>query len=331
MANESLPSEPPRDETSLVAVTPGDGVMDQLAFMSPAALQQRLTEYTASRKIFVEWVLSALVAGVDYMLIHKRSRVGGQWGDCPEKGQQHAGKCAKCGAKATLCKPGAEKICGLLQVVPRFLRDTDTWEMLGSPAGTCALTCQLWRGDVIVAEGRGIATLDGNQEDPNKAIKMAQKSGQIDATLRMGGLSEVFTLDLDDMVPQVAEKTAAEAFPPPRRTDMAGGAQPGRSAPKDPAPPPSSPTISRAPYAAETGATMTKVLVAPTISRAQQNNLEGELRKYAEAFGVSFESIRQEAHDRMLKKWTKSSFKDLTVDEYTVVMQWLNGKWNEKA
>jgi hypothetical protein len=51
----------------------------------------------------------------------------------------------------------------------------------------------------IVADGIGARSLEQDYGDINKALKMCSKSAHIDATLRMAGLSEVFTQDLDQM------------------------------------------------------------------------------------------------------------------------------------
>ena len=49
------------------------------------------------------------------------------------------------------------------------------------------------------------------EKDINKAIKMAQKSAQIDAVLRTGALSEAFTQDINDEDDQpVPEDTPAK-------------------------------------------------------------------------------------------------------------------------
>ena len=49
----------------------------------------------------------------------------------------------------------------------------------------------------MVSEGRGAREVL-KEKDINKAIKMAQKSAQIDAVLRTGALSEAFTQDSND-------------------------------------------------------------------------------------------------------------------------------------
>jgi hypothetical protein len=71
--------------------------------------------------------------------------------------------------------------------------------MLGRPAGVICYVCALYtkQGD-CVGEGRGAREVTKDQ-DINKAIKMAQKSAQIDAILRTGSLSDSFTQDLEDL------------------------------------------------------------------------------------------------------------------------------------
>ena len=52
----------------------------------------------------------------------------------------------------------------------------------------------------LVADGVGARSLKQDYGDINKSLKMAEKSAHIDATLRMAGLSEVFTQDIEDMI-----------------------------------------------------------------------------------------------------------------------------------
>jgi hypothetical protein len=62
-----------------------------------------------------------------------------------------------------------------------------------------------------VADGVGARLLSQDNGDINKALKMAEKSAHIDATLRMAGLSEVFTQDLEDMVQRRDIESAQQA------------------------------------------------------------------------------------------------------------------------
>lgn len=98
--------------------------------------------------------------------------------------------------KKSLSKGGAEKIASIFGWVAKFGKDTETLEMLGNQTGLVAYVCNLTKGINEVGQGRGASVLDG---DPNKTIKMAQKSAFIDAVLRASGLSDIYTQDLEDM------------------------------------------------------------------------------------------------------------------------------------
>ena len=52
--------------------------------------------------------------------------------------------------------------------------------------------------EASAAPSTSARSLAQDQGDLNKCLKMAEKSAHIDATLRMGGLSEVFTQDTED-------------------------------------------------------------------------------------------------------------------------------------
>lgn len=185
----------------------------------PAALQAKLDRYAATRKVFVDWLMATLVPGVDWQLIHRKIGPKGNKRECPHSRQHAQATCIACGGKATLCKPGAEKIAGLLNLRPRFTRDLETWEMLGSEKGMVCVRCELVdASDQVVAEGRGCRTKQGDYDDVNKTIKMVQKSAQIDATLRYAGLSELFTQDLEDAPPRAAAPRPAPAPPAPAET-----------------------------------------------------------------------------------------------------------------
>ncbi len=196
-------------------VAPGGLVL----LSDPVALKGTLAKWADARKVFIEWVFSTLVAGVDYQLIHRKVGPKGNKDYCPNDRDHASRHCQRCGGKATLCKPGSEKIAGLLQLRPVFVRDTDTWEMIGSRPGVIALVCQLMDGGGrIVAEGRGVRSQDQDYGDLNKTVKMCQKSAQTDAILRLGGLSEIFTQDIEDMPSGAAEapRKAEEPKPAPK-------------------------------------------------------------------------------------------------------------------
>jgi len=195
--NPESPTAPEPPVTALTQLEPLEGIE---ALYNPAALKTQLDNYADTRKVLLDWLLEKLVAGIDYTLIHRKVGPRGNKQECPNAGNMVARICETCGGRSTLCKPGSEKICGLLRLRPRFRRDVETWEMLGSEPGVVALVCELTTvSGVVVAEGRGARHRDQDYGDVNKTVKMVQKSGQTDAVLRLVGLSEFFAQDLEDM------------------------------------------------------------------------------------------------------------------------------------
>ncbi len=100
--------------------------------------------------------------------------------------------------KKTLMKPGAEKITKFFNTTPTWRRDTDTWEMLGSPAGTICYICEIVDNATgkIVGSGRGAEKLGNKKRDANKSIKNAEKTSLVDAALYTFNLSDLFTQDM---------------------------------------------------------------------------------------------------------------------------------------
>jgi hypothetical protein len=111
-------------------------------------------------------------------------------------------------AKPTLLKPGAEKILMLMGLTSEYdiiekVQDYDT--------GFFAFTvkCILSRNGLKITEGVGHANtrekryVSGRSGDAytlaNTVLKMAKKRAQVDATLTVASLSEIFTQDLEDM------------------------------------------------------------------------------------------------------------------------------------
>jgi hypothetical protein len=196
----------PAGESTAVAVrtaSPFDG--------NVAEFKGALARRGENRNAMIEWVRSALVDGTDFGAI-KRSN-----------GSM---------TKPSLRKPGAEKICGMLGVIPTFptLKDYEQLALQGIPIDQIILRCHLLSaaGDVL-ADGVGARSLKQDNGDLNKALKMACKSAHIDATLRMAGLSEIFTQDLEDMPPQSFDNQT-EDRPAPRRQAQAG--KPATQAPR---------------------------------------------------------------------------------------------------
>ena len=145
----------------------------------------------ANRRALMEWVRDALVEGVDY-------------GRIPTK---------RGPSKPSLWKPGAEKICGMLGVTVHYptLHDYEQVALHGVQLVHVILRCEIKEaGGRVIADGVGARSLKQDAGDINKALKMAEKSAHIDATLRMAGLSEVFTQDLEDMPAAGAEARVTE-------------------------------------------------------------------------------------------------------------------------
>jgi hypothetical protein len=203
MVNEVIPAGEQSNAMALRSTSPFDG--------NVVEFKQGLARRGENRQALIQWVREALVDGVDYGAI-KRSN-----------GSM---------TKPSLRKPGAEKICGMLGVIPTFpsLKDYEQLALQGIPIDQIILRCHLLSaaGDVL-ADGVGARSMKQDNGDLNKALKMASKSAHIDATLRMAGLSEIFTQDLEDMPPQSFDNQG-EDRPPPRR--QAPAAKPATQAPR---------------------------------------------------------------------------------------------------
>ncbi len=161
--------------------------------IEPADFRKSLDIRTQNRNTMLSWIKSNLTEGVDYGRIHTVSKDKCKLGkNCTN--QAHF-------SKPSLFKPGAEKICGLLGLRPEYpaIADYERKAVEGGKIDVIILRCLLYSGDRIVAEGTGSRLVSKDYGDINKSIKMALKSGQIDATLRCGGLSEIFTQDIEDM------------------------------------------------------------------------------------------------------------------------------------
>ena len=157
-----------------------------------------LARRKANRAALLEWLKSALVESIDYGRLHVVART-----KCPLAAQGRASECRDVThwSKPSLWKPGAEKIAGILGVTVHYpaLGEYEQAALQGVELKTIILRCELQdaRGRVVAA-GVGARRLMMDNNDLNKSLKMAEKSSHIDATLRMAGLSEVFTQDLED-------------------------------------------------------------------------------------------------------------------------------------
>jgi hypothetical protein len=154
--------------------------------VNPADFKKALALRTENRVTLVTWLRDALKEGHDFGRLHVISKEKCKDGNrCQIEWHW---------SKDQLFKPGAEKVCGMLGVTPTFpnLHEYEQAAVKGVQIRSVILKCQIVAiNKAIVAEGVGAASIT-EKVDLNKALKMAQKSAHIDATLRMAGLSEIF-------------------------------------------------------------------------------------------------------------------------------------------
>jgi len=180
-------------ESTEVAVPETTAVANPLD-AAPEVFGAALIRRGQNRKALMAWVRESLVINIDYGRIHVVGK-----SKCSEGNQC---KNSAHWSKECLFKPGAEKIAGMLGVTPTFptLHEYEKAALSGIALKQIILRCHMVDGSGrIVADGIGARSLDQDYGDINKALKMCAKSAHIDATLRMAGLSEVFTQDLDQM------------------------------------------------------------------------------------------------------------------------------------
>ncbi len=197
-AESGLSALPPEIDESGLNITPG-------------ALRQMVALEEERREIIREFIARNLKSGTDFGTIMAGRRE----------------------TKPSLFKPGAEKICLLFQLRPKFTPDRATLAMAGNPPGLFAYVCRLIdRQGRIVGEGRGAADLsERNGWTVNNAIKICEKRAQVDAVLRVAGISEIFTQDLEDMEQrQALEHEAASGRAPYSNGNGAGTHEPSRPA-----------------------------------------------------------------------------------------------------
>lgn len=206
-------------ENALIVATPLD--------LPVEVFQAGLDRRGQNRNALMKWLGSALVEGVDYGRIHVVSRAKCQAGNrCTNPAHF---------SKPSLFKPGAEKICGMLGVSPTFpsLKEYEQKALDGVEIRQIVLRCVLVSAHgQELAEGIGARSVVQDQGDLNKSMKMAEKSAQIDATLRLGGLSEVFTQDIEDMIARgelepASKPKAAPAAPIDTAETISANTDPG--------------------------------------------------------------------------------------------------------
>ncbi len=180
--------------------------------------QESLDRRKANRDAMMTWIRESLVEGTDFGRIHFVKKA-----TCPLGAEC---KNPKHFAKPSLFKPGSEKILGMLGVTVNWptLAQYEQMALDGKAIKDIILRCQaISASGEIVAEGMGARSVAQDSGDLNKALKMCKKSGMIDMTLTLGGLSEIFTQDIEDMkfkdsAPTPGE-SAANLSPVPEGTD----------------------------------------------------------------------------------------------------------------
>ena len=171
------------------AVAAGHALLPSL---DAESLKRSMQEWSAQRQVIKSFLQQELKEGIDFYRLQVRGK----------------------DANPTLSKAGAEKFLGLFQLQASFMPDIGTWEMLGKPIDVVFYVCTLMtRNGEVVGEGRGARSLKKDGGDANKAIKMSEKSALIDAVLRTGALSEVYTQDIEDLQDDPAKSAPAKPNP----------------------------------------------------------------------------------------------------------------------
>lgn len=181
---------PVKDQESQLAVIPANPLD-----LPATTFQEGLDRRKQNRAALMAWIRDALVDGSDFGRVHLANR-----SRCRDsrtcQNPSHF-------SKASLFKPGAEKICGMLGVTVRYpsLPEYEKAALTGTNLNQIIIRCEIVDGSGrVIADGVGARIVSQDNGDINKSLKMAEKSAHIDATLRMAGLSEVFTQDIEDMV-----------------------------------------------------------------------------------------------------------------------------------
>lgn len=141
--------------------------------MNEQSFENLLERRANNRLTFLSIVKNALTEGVDYCAL-------------PIKGKKSN--------IPTLLKSGGEIVCLILGLTPQI-------EMIESTDQAIVMCCQLHNEHqqmVSIGFGARNYALDANSGGRNKTIKMAVKSAYLDAVIRAGALSSLFTLDLED-------------------------------------------------------------------------------------------------------------------------------------
>lgn len=175
--------------------------------VTPRDFKRALERRKKNRDALMEWIRESLVEGADFGRLHVVKK------DVCNKGR-HCDNDYHF-SKPSLWKSGAEKIHGMLGLRAHWPELEAEVEALKKGQKLIVLRCILLdQAGNTVAEGVGGRSLDQDYGDINKAIKMAKKSGLIDAVLNAGGLSEIFTQDVEDMDPELVAQGNPDPMQP---------------------------------------------------------------------------------------------------------------------
>ena len=173
--------------------------------LAPQQFKAGLDRRKKNRDALMDWIRESLVEGTDWGRIHvikKDVCPDGKW--CSN---------AYHFSKPSLWKAGAEKISGMMGLRPTWPTLDAEIDRLREGAKIVILKAQLLDlAGSVVSEGVGARGLDQDNNDVNKSLKMAKKSSLIDAVLNAGGLSEVFTQDVEDMKPEDFGEGGADPY-----------------------------------------------------------------------------------------------------------------------
>lgn len=157
---------------------------------------------------------------------------------------EHYGVVPGTKGKPSLLQPGAEKICLMFKLVPRYtVKRTE----LGGGHREVEVTCTLFQRGSDIVEGEGLgscSTLESKyryrnkwvngskqrEENPdiadvyNTVLKMAKKRALVDAVKSTTAASDIFTQDVEDL-PEYMTRPAQEVRPDPAQPEPAQPAQ----------------------------------------------------------------------------------------------------------
>jgi len=191
-----LPPESTQEGTAALSINRTTSPMDYPVERFSQALVRR----EDNRKALLKWIQDNLKAGIDFGQIHV---VGKDKCRLAQEGCSNECSDPRHWSKPSMFKPGAEKICGMLGLIPRFpnISEYEKSVLAGTEIKMVILKCELHTGSgFVAAEGTGARRVaQDDKGDINKSLKMAEKSAHIDATLRVAALSELFTQDIEDM------------------------------------------------------------------------------------------------------------------------------------